>query len=185
MVLMPNCGKIALGMLIAAAKTNLPAIFDCGHLVLTGLNPEVSERTASERTDFRPGEDERVVRIGAQFRPDCQSCWGWREAHAVKVLIEALGMALPDSSAGPPGLASRFRRAKRAGRNIVELWRQGISTSDILTPDAFRNGLTAGLALGCAPKTLQYLMAMAEEAGVRLEAHVMDQLSTGTRQASS
>jgi len=182
MVLMPNCGKIALGMLIAAAKINLPAIFHCEHLTSAGLNPEencapIDRRSLAERDDSGSRDGQPVARIGASFQPNCAGCWGMREAQSISLFIEALGMSLPEHPLPRVGLASRFRLAKKAGRAIVELWRQGIRTSHILTTDAFRNALTVGVALGCSPTTLQDLVSAANEAGVRLGPQVLNQLS--------
>ncbi len=187
LVLVPNCDKIVPGMLMAAARLDLPAIVVSGGPMLAGIHPETGEKI-SLVTVF---ESVGAVRAGTipetQLEdledaacPTCGSCAGMFTANSMNCLTEAVGMALPGNGTIPAVMASRIRLAKASGMRIVHLIQEGIRPKDILTENAFKNALAVDMALGCSTNTVLHLMAIAHEAGVTLGLNEINTISGKT-----
>ncbi|MDR1641000.1 MAG: dihydroxy-acid dehydratase [Clostridiales bacterium] len=170
LVFLPNCDKIVPGMLMAAARLNIPSIIISGGPMLAGRKG----RTLSLSNTFEAvgaykagiiGDDE-LLEIENASCPTCGSCSGMYTANSVNCLCEALGMALPGNGTVPAVAAERLRLAKAAGSKILELVEKGIKPRDIMTPEAFENALTLDMALGCSTNSLLHLPAIAHEAEV-------------------
>ena len=188
LVLVPNCDKIVPGMLMAAARLDLPAIVVSGGPMLAGEHPTC----AGEKVDLisvfeavgavkagRMSEAE-LAAIEEAACPTCGSCSGMFTANSMNCLSEAIGMALPGNGTIPAVYAARTRLAKQAGMRAVELAREGITPRQIMTPAAFRNALTVDMALGCSTNTVLHLTALAHEAGVRMDLDMINTVSAKT-----
>ncbi|MDA8141130.1 MAG: dihydroxy-acid dehydratase [Desulfobacteraceae bacterium] len=189
LVLIPNCDKIVPGMLMAAARLDLPAIFISGGPMLAGNHPDAPKGTKIDLiTVFeavgavksgRISEDQ-LAAIEDAACPTCGSCAGMFTANSMNCLTEAIGMGLPGNGTIPAVMAARTRLAKMAGMQILELWRQGITPSKILTPKAFANALAVDMALGCSTNTVLHLSAIAQEAGVPFDLQQINTISGKT-----
>jgi dihydroxy-acid dehydratase len=188
LVLVPNCDKIVPGMLMAAARLDLPAIVVSGGPMLAGEHPTC----AGDKVDLisvfeavgavkagRMSADE-LAAIEEAACPTCGSCSGMFTANSMNCLSEAIGMALPGNGTIPAVFAARTRLAKQAGMRVVELVREGITPRQIMTPAAFRNALTVDMALGCSTNTVLHLTALAHEAGVPLDLDMINAVSSRT-----
>lgn len=185
LVFIPNCDKVVPGMLMAAARLNLPAIFVSGGPMLAGrsrgkaldLNSvfEAVGAVRSEKiteTKFKEIEDNAC--------PTCGSCSGMFTANSMNCLCEALGMALPGNGTVPAVYAKRKRLAKEAGMKIMELVTKDIKPLDIMTASAFQNSLTLDMAMGGSTNTILHLPAIAYEAGVELNLEIVNAVSQKT-----
>lgn len=173
LVLIPNCDKIVPGMLMAAARLNIPAI------VISG-GPMLSQDVGGRFIDYNSVyEAVGACKIGSMTEcelceieneacPTCGSCSGMFTANSMNCLCEALGVALPGNGTIPAVYSKRIRLAKEAGMKIMELVERDIRPSDILTDDAFTNALTVDMALGCSTNSVLHLPAIAHEAGIEL-----------------
>ncbi len=183
LVFIPNCDKIVPGMLMAAARLNLPSIFVSG-------GPMLSVRDAEGRDLDLNSVFEAVgaVKVGkideVQLKhvednacPGCGSCSGMFTANSMNCLCEAIGMALPGNGTIPAVYAGRLRLAKAAGMQVMELYNKGIKALDILTPEAMRNALTVDMALGCSTNTVLHLAAIAHEADIAYDLNMINELS--------
>ncbi len=185
LVLIPNCDKIVPGMLMAAARLNLPALIVSGGPMLAGRyqGRDVDVSTVFEAVgEFKAGrlsEDElRELELSAC--PGCGSCAGLFTANSMNCLTEALGMALPGNGTILAVTAARLRLAKRAGMQIVHLVREGIRPRDILTEAAFENAIAVDMAIGGSTNTVLHLPAIAHEAGIPLPLERFDEISRRT-----
>jgi dihydroxy-acid dehydratase len=186
-VFIPNCDKIIPGMLMAAARLNLPSIFVSGGPMLAGRyqGEPVSLATVFEAVGrVRAGtmtekELEELERVAC---PGCGSCSGMFTANSMNCLTEAVGMGLPGNGTIPAVDSARLHLAKRAGMQVMELLRRDIRPRDILIPAAIRNALAVDMALGCSTNTILHLAAIAREAGVELDLHLVDEVSRETPQ---
>jgi dihydroxy-acid dehydratase len=183
MVFVPGCDKIIPGMLMAAARLNIPSIivtagpmlaYNAGDgrcLDLNSVFEAVGAYKAGKATEAELAfcEDNAC--------PGCGSCSGMFTANSMACLCEAIGMAPPGGGTIPAVYAERLRLAKRAGMKIVELVKNDIKPSDILTPVAFRNALAVEMALGCSTNTVLHLTALAKEAGVRFDLSLVNEMS--------
>ena len=187
-VMVPNCDKIVPGMLMAAARLNIPAIFISGGPMLAGLDPKDQTRKIDLVSVF---EAVGAVRAGRMTEadlaaveecacPTCGSCAGMFTANSMNCLTEALGMALPGNGTIPAPMSLRIRLAKETGIQIMALLEKNITPDRIMTPRAFMNALTVDMALGCSTNTVLHLTAIAHEAGVPLELSVINQVSEKT-----
>jgi dihydroxy-acid dehydratase len=189
LVLIPNCDKIVPGMLMAAARLDLPAIFISGGPMLAGDHPAAPKGTKIDLiTVFeavgavKSGrmDETQLTAIEDAACPTCGSCAGMFTANSMNCLTEAIGMGLPGNGTIPAVMAARTRLAKQAGMQIMELWRQKITPSKILTPKAFANALAVDMALGCSTNTVLHLSAIAQEAGVAFDLKQINTISGKT-----
>ena len=182
LVLIPNCDKIVPGMLMAAARLNIPSILVSGGPMLAGHfgGQEVSlSKTFEAVGAFKAGMIDGATLYDAECNscPGCGSCAGMYTANSMNCLSEAIGMALPGNGTTPAVSAARIHLAKHAGMKIMELIEKDIKPRDILTPKAFRNALTCEMALGCSTNSVLHLLALANEADVPLELELINELS--------
>lgn len=184
MVFIPGCDKIVPGMLMAAARINIPSIFvtagamlsiqdDKGsHLDLNSVFEAVGSYKAGKISEEELSYYENIA------CPSCGSCSGMFTANSMACLTEAIGMALPGNGTIPAVYAERLRFAKQSGMKIVELVEKDIKPSDILTEKAFANGLAVDMALGCSTNSVLHLTAIANEAGVKLNLDIINEISS-------
>ncbi|MBW1998955.1 MAG: dihydroxy-acid dehydratase [Deltaproteobacteria bacterium] len=187
-VLVPNCDKIVPGMLMAAARLDIPCIVISGGPMLAGRHPEEMGREIDLVTVF---EAVGAVRSGKMAResldaieneacPTCGSCAGMFTANSMNCLSEAIGLALPGNGTIPAVMAARTRLAKEAGMRIMGLLDGGITARRILTQEAFTNALAVDMALGCSTNTVLHLQAIANEAGVPISLDRVNEVSQRT-----
>ncbi|HZK26358.1 MAG TPA: dihydroxy-acid dehydratase [Thermoclostridium sp.] len=182
MVFIPNCDKIVPGMLMAAARVDVPSICISGGPMLSinkngkqlDLN-SVFEAVGS----FKVGTmtEQEVAEYENNACPGCGSCSGMFTANSMNCLTEVLGMGLPGNGTIPAVYAERIRLAKQAGMKIMQLIENDIKPSDILVPEAFQNALTVDMALGCSTNSVLHLPAIAHEAGVELNLEMINTIS--------
>lgn len=182
LVLIPNCDKIVPGMLMAAARLNIPSILVSGGPMLAGRfdGEEISlSKTFETVGAYKAGlvTEEQLLECETGSCPGCGSCSGMYTANSMNCLSEAIGMALPGNGTIPAVHAARIHLAKHAGMKIMELLEKDIKPRDILTAKAFRNALTCEMALGCSTNTVLHLLAIAHEAGVEVDLHLLNELS--------
>jgi len=182
LVLIPNCDKIVPGMLMAAARLNIPSIIISGGPMLAGRydGQEISlSKTFETVGAYKAGliDDAKLEECECGSCPGCGSCSGMYTANSMNCLSEAIGMALPGNGTIPAVHAARIHLAKHAGMKIMELLEKDIKPRDILTPKAFRNALTCEMAIGCSTNTVLHLLALAHEAGVELNLELLNELS--------
>ena len=186
LVFIPNCDKIVPGMLMAAARLNIPSIFVSGGPMLSNCSDEnvpMDLNSVFEAVGaYKNGkiDDERLSYFEENACPGCGSCSGMFTANSMNCLCEVLGMALKGNGTIPAVHASRLRLAKTAGSQVLELVKNDIKPLDILTDKAFRNALTVDMALGCSSNSLLHLTAIAREAGVTLNLREVNEISERT-----
>ena len=185
LVFIPNCDKIVPGMLMAAVRLNLPAIFVSGGPMLsTNLNGEnLDLNSAFEAVgSYKAGtmDESDVKQIEDNACPGCGSCSGMFTANSMNCLSEALGMALPGNGTIPAVYAGRIRLAKETGMKIVELVEKDIKPSDIITEASFTNALVTDMALGCSSNSVLHLTAIANERGLPLKLEQLNEISEAT-----
>ncbi|NNF99751.1 MAG: dihydroxy-acid dehydratase [Desulfobacteraceae bacterium] len=188
-VFIPNCDKIVPGMLMAAARLDLPAIFISGGPMLAG---EISTENGRRKIDLiTVFESVGAVKTGrmseAQLEevenaacPTCGSCAGMFTANSMNCLTEAIGMALPGNGTIPAVMSARIRLAKETGMKILHLLENNITPRKILTPQAIENALVVDMALGCSTNTVLHLTAIAREAGLAIELNKINEISLKT-----
>ncbi len=189
LVLIPNCDKIIPGMLMAAARLDIPTIVVSGGPMLAGEHPE---KKGSEKTDLitvfeavgavLSGNmtEDQLKAVEDSACPTCGSCAGMFTANSMNCLTEAVGMGLPGNGTIPAVMSARIRLAKEAGRQILDLLHDNITPSKIMTKKAFQNALSVDMALGCSTNTVLHLTAIAEEAGVNIDLHLINEISEKT-----
>ena len=185
LVFIPNCDKIIPGMLMAAARLNIPSVFVSGGPMLAGLHQgaAVSVTSIFEAVGAASAGKmtaEELTALEENACPGCGSCAGMFTANSMNCLTEALGMGLPGNGTIPAVMANRVRLATTAGMQVMELLRREIRPSDIMTPEAFRNALTVDMALGCSTNTVLHLPAIAHEAGVSIDLDMVNEVSGRT-----
>ncbi|MEW6079247.1 MAG: dihydroxy-acid dehydratase [Thermodesulfobacteriota bacterium] len=188
LVMVPNCDKIIPGMLMAAARLNLPTIFISGGPMLAGRHPWHPDRKVDLITVFeavgavRSGKmaEDELAAIENAACPTCGSCSGMFTANSMNCLTEVIGLGLPGNGTIPAVMAERLRLAKTAGMQIMKLVEKQITPDKILTPDAFRNALAVDMALGCSTNTVLHLTALANEAGVPISLDLINEISGRT-----
>jgi dihydroxy-acid dehydratase len=184
-VLIPNCDKIIPGMLMAAARIDIPAIVISGGPMLAGrwrgevadLNSVfmgVGSVIAGTMTE------EELAELEGAACPGCGSCSGMFTANTMNCLTEALGLGLPGHGTIPAVEARRRRLAKDAGRQVMTLLERNIKPSDIMTPEAFRNAFAVDMALGGSTNTVLHMIAIAHEAGVEVPLDLLNEISANT-----
>lgn len=185
LVLIPNCDKIVPGMLMAAARLDIPAIVVSGGPMLAGRHQgrnvdlnSVFEGVGAVQVGQMSQED--LAELEEEACPGCGSCSGMFTANSMNCLSEALGLALPFNGTAPAVSAARLRLAKAAGRKVLDLVKEDLKPSDILTPEAFANAFTLDMALGGSTNTVLHLTAIAHEAGVPFSLEQVDEVSKRT-----
>ncbi|MGI6117524.1 MAG: dihydroxy-acid dehydratase [Bilifractor sp.] len=185
LVMIPNCDKNVPGLLMAAARINIPTVFVSGGPMLAGhvmgkkrslssMFEAVGEYTAGKLT-----EDD-VRNYEENVCPTCGSCSGMYTANSMNCLTEVLGMGLRGNGTIPAVYSARIKLAKHAGMQVMECLKKDIRPRDIMTKDAFLNALTVDMALGCSTNTMLHLPAIAHEAGFDFEAELANELSEKT-----
>lgn len=189
MVFIPNCDKVVPGMLIAAARLNIPSIFVSGGAMLAGNFKgkkvglsDVFESVGKVEAGFM-NQDE-LAEIEDKACPSCGSCSGMYTANTMNCLTEALGMALPGNGTIPAVYSQRLRLAKLAGYQILEVLKADLRPKDIMTKDAFTNAVRVDMALGGSSNTALHLPAIAHEAGIKLTLDDFQALAKDTPQLS-
>ena len=182
LVFIPNCDKIIPGMLMAAARLNLPAVFVSGGPMLAGRfqGKSVSLSQVFEGVGAVAGgrmTEAELHELEEAACPGCGSCAGLFTANSMNCLTEALGLGLPGNGTIPAVHANRIRLAKQAGWQVMEMIRENTRPQDILTPAAFYNALAVDMALGGSSNTILHLPAVAHEAGVPLDLELANQVS--------
>ena len=181
LVFIPNCDKIVPGMLMAAARLDLPSIFISGGPMLSidgsDLNT-VFEAVGSVKAGKM--NDAELLNIEENACPGCGSCSGMFTANSMNCLCEALGMALPGNGTIPAVYAHRIRLAKQAGMSVMDLQKADIRPSAIMTEQAFSNALTVDMALGCSTNSVLHLFAIARERGISLSLNTVNEISQKT-----
>ena len=186
MVLIPNCDKIVPGMLMAALRLNIPAVFCSGGPMLPGRyeGKDISISTTFEAAGrFEAGKIDKaeLSRIERCSCPGCGSCAGLFTANTMNCLTEVLGMGLPGNGTIPAAFqGDRARLAKKAGETIVRLVKEQLLPRDIMTMNAFKNAITVDMAIGGSSNTALHLPAIAHEAGLKLPLSLFDKISKKT-----
>ncbi len=185
LVLVPNCDKNVPGLLMAAARLNVPAIFVSGGPMLAGRvqGCKTSFSSASEAVGaYAAGKISKEVldEYEANTCPTCGSCSGMYTANSMNCLTEALGMGLKGNGTIPAVYSARLQLAKHAGMQIMELLRKNICPRDIMTMNAFENALTVDMALGCSTNSALHLPAIAHECGLELNLDILNRISERT-----
>ena len=185
MVMVPNCDKVVPGMLMAAARVNIPTILVSGGPMLAGRvkNQSISLSNVFEAVGaVKCGKmtEEELYEYEESACPGCGSCAGMYTANSMNCLTEALGMGLPGNGTIPAVYSERIRLAKKAGMAIMNLLEKDICPRDIMIEKAFENALTVDMALGCSTNSMLHLPAIAHEAGVNLNLEVANEISERT-----
>jgi dihydroxy-acid dehydratase len=186
LVMVPNCDKIVPGMLMAAARLNIPTVIISGGPMLAGRHPErgkVDLITVFECVGaVRSGKmtEAELLSVEDAACPTCGSCAGMFTANSMNCLTEAIGMGLPGNGTIPAVMASRIRLAKQAGMSVMNLLEKDIRPRSIMTDKAFRNALTVDMALGCSTNTVLHLTAIAKEAEVDIDLNLINEISKAT-----
>ena len=185
LVCIPNCDKNVPGLLMAAARVNVPTVFVSGGPMLAG-HVKGEKRSLSSMFEavgsYAAGTmtEEDVYDFECNACPTCGSCSGMYTANSMNCLTEVLGMGLKGNGTIPAVYSERLRLAKRAGMQVMELLKQDIRPRDIMTQEAFLNALTVDMALGCSTNSMLHLPAIAHEAGVELNPEMANAISEKT-----
>ena len=186
LVMIPNCDKNVPGLLMAAARVNVPTIFVSGGPMLAGRKMDGKRTCLSSLFEavgqFNAGNmtEDKLHEFEQKACPTCGSCSGMYTANSMNCLTEVLGMALRGNGTIPAVYSERIRLAKHAGMQIVELIKKDIRPRDIMTEKAFINALTMDMALGCSTNSMLHLPAIAHEAGVTLNLEIANEISKKT-----
>ena len=185
LVMVPNCDKNVPGLLMAAARVNVPTVFVSGGPMLAGQvkGQKTSLSSMFEAVgSYAAGKmsEEDVLDYEQHACPTCGSCSGMYTANSMNCLTEAIGMGLQGNGTIPAVYSERIKLAKHAGMKVMELLEKNIRPRDILTEKAFMNALTVDMALGCSTNTMLHLPAIAHEAGVEINLDIANELSAKT-----
>ena len=185
LVCVPNCDKNVPGLLMAAARVNIPTVFVSGGPMLAGhvhgQKTSLSSMFEAVGT-YAAGNmtDEEIEEFECKACPTCGSCSGMYTANSMNCLTEVLGMGLGGNGTIPAVYSDRIRLAKHAGMKVMEMLEKNIRPRDIMTKDAFMNALTVDMALGCSTNSMLHLPAIAHEAGVDLNLDIANEISAIT-----
>ena len=185
LVMVPNCDKNVPGLLMAAARVNIPTVFVSGGPMLAG-RVKGEKRSLSSMFEavgsFAAGtmDEADVLEFENKVCPTCGSCSGMYTANSMNCLTEALGMGLKGNGTIPAVYSERIKLAKHAGMKVMELVEKDIKPRDIMTEKAFQNALTVDMALGCSTNSMLHLPAIANEAGVELNVDIANEISSRT-----
>ncbi len=185
LVMVPNCDKNVPGLLMAAARLNIPSIFVSGGPMLAGIQNgcKISYSNVSEAvSEFKTGkiDEKQLNEFENKACPTCGSCSGMFTANSMNCLTEVLGMGLSGNGTIPAVYSARLQLAKRAGMQIMELVKNDIKPRDIMTKEAFLNALTIDMALGCSTNSMLHIPAIAHECGIKLDLDVANEISEKT-----
>ncbi|MCD7824479.1 MAG: dihydroxy-acid dehydratase [Clostridiaceae bacterium] len=185
LVMVPNCDKNVPGLLMAAARVNVPTVFVSGGPMLAGhvKGEKTSLSTMFEAVGAHAAgkmTEEEVDDYVCNACPTCGSCSGMYTANSMNCLTEAIGMGLQGNGTIPAVYSQRLKLAKHAGMKVMELLEKNIRPRDIMTEKAFMNALTIDMALGCSTNTMLHLPAIAHEAGVKINLDIANQISSKT-----
>ncbi len=185
LVMVPNCDKNVPGLLMAAARLNIPTIFVSGGPMLAGRvqGQKTSLSSMFEAVgSYNSGKitEEELLEYEHKACPSCGSCSGMYTANSMNCLTEVLGMGLRGNGTIPAVYSERIQLAKHAGMKIMELLEKNIRPRDIMTEDAFRNALTMDMALGCSTNSMLHLPAIAHECGIELNLDIANDISAHT-----
>ena len=185
LVMVPNCDKNVPGLLMAAARLNIPTVFVSGGPMLAGHvdGHKTSFSSISEAVgEFNAGKIdlEKLQEYECKTCPTCGSCSGMYTANSMNCLTEALGMGLRGNGTIPAVYSSRIELAKHAGIAVMELLRKDIKPRDIMTEAAFMNALTVDMALGCSTNSMLHLPAIAHECGIEINLDIANSISSKT-----
>ena len=185
LVMIPNCDKNVPGLLMAAARLNIPTVFVSGGPMLAGrVNGEKKSLSAMFEAVGSVAAGtmtmDHLCEMEEKVCPTCGSCSGMYTANSMNCLTEAIGMGLGGNGTIPAVYSERIRLAKHAGMKIMELIEKDIKPRDILTKEAFENALTVDMALGCSTNTMLHLPAIAHEAGVDIDMDIANEISART-----
>ncbi len=185
LVMIPNCDKNVPGLLMAAARVNVPTVFVSGGPMLAG-HVKGSKTSLSSMFEavgtYNAGNCtlEDVEEFENKACPTCGSCSGMYTANSMNCLTEVLGMGLKGNGTIPAVYSERIKLAKRAGMQVMELYRQNIRPRDIMTQEAFKNAIAADMALGCSTNSMLHLPAIAHECGIELDLELVNEISERT-----
>lgn len=194
MVMIPNCDKIVPGMLMAAARLDLPTVFVSGGPMMPGHLPgheegnPYSDKNLSLTDMFEAvgglaaGKitEAQLKELETRACPGCGACSGMFTANSMNCLTEVLGLGLPGNGTIPAVTGRRIALAKHAGMQVMMMFEKGITARKMMTKDSFRNALTADMALGCSSNTILHVPAIAHEAGVDIDLHMINDISEHT-----
>lgn len=186
LVMVPNCDKNVPGLLMAAARINVPTIFCSGGPMMAGKMKDGSRTCLSDMFEavgaYKVGklDEAGLLEYEQNACPTCGSCSGMYTANSMNCLTEALGMGLPGNGTIPGVYSARLRLAKKAGMQIMELVKKDIKPSDIMTESAFHNAEAIDMALGCSTNSMLHLPAIAHECGVELSFDMANEISAKT-----
>jgi dihydroxy-acid dehydratase len=188
LICIPNCDKIVPGMLMAAARLNLPAVFVSGGPMLAGRRKGAGREPITLTTMFEAVgavgagkmDEAELAALEEAACPGCGSCAGMFTANSMNCVTEALGMALPGNGTIPAVMAERLRLAKRTGVLALEVLKKDLRPRSVLTEKAFRNALALDMALGCSTNTALHLPAIAHEAAFNLDLDLLNRVSAVT-----
>ena len=185
LVMVPNCDKNVPGLLMAAARVNVPTVFVSGGPMLAG-RVHGQKRSLSSMFEavgsYAAGTmtEEEVTEFENKVCPTCGSCSGMYTANSMNCLTEVLGMGLKGNGTIPAVYSERIKLAKHAGMKVMEMYEKNIRPRDIMTEKAFLNALTVDMALGCSTNSMLHLPAIAHEAGVELNMELVNEMSVKT-----
>ena len=185
LVMIPNCDKNVPGLLMAAARVNVPTVFVSGGPMLAGhvKGKKTSLSSMFEAVgSYAAGKFtlEDVEEFENNACPTCGSCSGMYTANSMNCLTEVLGMGLKGNGTIPAVYSERIKLAKQAGMAVMDMYRKNIRPRDIMTADAFENALTADMALGCSTNSMLHLPAIANECGIKIDLDMVNQISART-----
>lgn len=201
-VMIPNCDKIVPGMLMASGRLNLPTVFVSGGPMLPGRLPGNDSCYTDKNGNLNPyaGKnlsltdmfeavggvsagritEDQLYELEKVACPGCGACSGMFTANSMNCVTEVLGLGLPGNGTIPAISGDRIALAKHAGMAVMDMYKKGVSARKILTEKAFENALTADMALGCSSNTILHLPAIAHEAGVKIDLHMINEISEKT-----
>ena len=185
LVLVPNCDKIVPGMVMGALRVNLPTVVCSGGPMMSGIvnGEETSLSKMFEAVGARKAgliDDDGLLEFEQNVCPGCGSCSGMYTANSMNCLCEAIGLGLPGNGTVPAVESGRIMLAKHAGMAVMELFRRDIKIKDIINEKSIRNALACDMALGCSSNSVLHLLAIAEEAGVKLNLELFNEMSAKT-----
>ena len=194
LVMIPNCDKIVPGMLMAAARLDLPTVFVSGGPMMPGHLPErdddniYSDKNLSLTDMFEAVgalaagriTERQLTEMEETACPGCGACSGMFTANSMNCLTEALGLGLPGNGTIPAVTGRRISLAKHAGMQVMEMFNRGITARQMMTMENFKNALAADMALGCSSNTILHVPAIAHEAGLSIDLNMINEISNRT-----
>ena len=194
LVMIPNCDKIVPGMLMAAARLDLPTVFVSGGPMMPGHLPERDESNPYSEKSLSLSDMFEAVGAVAGSRitesqltemeevacPGCGACSGMFTANSMNCLTEAIGLGLPGNGTIPAITGRRIALAKHAGMQVMEMFKRGITARQMMTMENFKNALAADMALGCSSNTILHVPAIAHEAGLSIDLNMINEISNRT-----